>query len=42
MEKLEATQKRHASVITLLAEEIDKMKQLPPEPQKEPIGLASS
>ena len=39
MEKLEATQKRHTSVITLLAEEIDKMKELPPSPAKEPIGF---
>jgi hypothetical protein len=39
MEKLETTQKRHASVISLLAEEIDKMKQLPSEPPKEPIGF---
>ena len=41
MEKLEATQKRHTSVITLLAEEIDKMKRLPPEPPKGRIGFTA-
>jgi ORF6N domain len=39
MEKLETSQKRHASVISLLAEEIDKLKRLPPAPPKRPIGF---
>ena len=39
MEKVEATQKKHASVIGILANEINKMKRLPPEKPKEPIGF---
>ena len=39
MEKIEAAQVRHASVIELLAEEIDNMKALPPEPKKGRIGF---
>ena len=41
MEKVEATQKKHASVIGLLADEIKKMKRLPPEKSKEPIGFVT-
>ena len=39
IEKLEAAQGRHASVIELLAGEIDSMKALPPEPKKGRIGF---
>jgi phage regulator Rha-like protein len=39
LEKVEAAQERHASVITILAEEIDNLKQLPPELPKRPIGF---
>lgn len=39
MEKLEATQKRHASVINILAEEIDQLKKpVPPTPKRQ-IGF---
>jgi hypothetical protein len=38
VEKLEAGQKEHASVIEILAEEIDELKRLP-EPPKRPIGF---
>jgi hypothetical protein len=34
MEKLEASQQEHASVINILAEEIDMLKMLPPPPSK--------
>ena len=36
--KLEANQKRHASVINILADEIEDLKRLP-EPSKRPIGF---
>jgi len=36
--KLEVNQKRHASVINILAEEIDDLKRLP-EPTRRPIGF---
>jgi hypothetical protein len=39
VEKLEASHHQHASVITLLAEEIDDLKQPPPIPQKGRIGF---
>ena len=39
VEKLEASQEKHASVITLLAEEIDELKQPPPCPSKLRIGF---
>jgi phage regulator Rha-like protein len=39
VEKLEASHDQHASVITLLAEEIDDLKQPPPIPQKGRIGF---
>jgi phage regulator Rha-like protein len=39
LEKVEDTQKRHTSVISILAEEIDNLKQLPPEPPKRRIGF---
>ncbi len=42
MEKIEASQKSHASVIELLAQEIDQMKELPPEPEKMRIGFSPS
>jgi hypothetical protein len=38
IERLEAGQKEHASIIEILAEEIDELKQLP-EPPKRPIGF---
>jgi len=34
-----SNQDRHASVINLLAEEIDRLKKLPPDPPKKPIGF---
>ena len=34
IEKIEASQREHASVINILAEEIDMMKMLPPSPAK--------
>ncbi len=39
VEKLEASQKRHASVINILAEEIEDLKRLSPEPPKRRIGF---
>ena len=39
IEKLESNQDRHASVINLLAEEIDNLKMLPPEPPRKRIGF---
>jgi hypothetical protein len=39
MEKIESTQKKHSSIIGLLVDEINKMKRLPPESPKEPIGF---
>jgi phage regulator Rha-like protein len=39
MEKLEATQKKHGSVITILAEEIDHLKKPAPLPPKRRIGF---
>jgi len=38
VEKLEAGQKKHASIISLLAEEIDELKLLPEPPAKRRIG----
>jgi hypothetical protein len=38
VEKLEANQKRHASVINILADEINQLKKLP-EPSKRRIGF---
>jgi hypothetical protein len=39
IEKIEATQGRHASVINLLAEEIERLKRLPAAPPKRRIGF---
>jgi hypothetical protein len=39
IEKVEATQKKHASIIAILVDEINKMKKLPPEKPKWPIGF---
>ena len=39
VEKLEASQEQQASVITLLAEEIDELKEPPPCPPKVRIGF---
>jgi hypothetical protein len=39
VEKLEASQKRHASVINILAEQIEDLKQPPVEPPKRRIGF---
>jgi len=41
IQKLEAAQQRHASVINILAEEIEEMKRLP-EPPKRRIGFKAS
>ena len=41
MEKIEAAQERHTSVIELLVEEIDRMKELPPEAEKTRIGFSA-
>ena len=41
MEKIEAAQDRHTSVIELLAEEIDRMKELPPQAEKTRIGFSA-
>lgn len=42
IEKIEASQDQHASVINILAEEIDNLKQLPPDPPKRRIGFATT
>jgi hypothetical protein len=39
MEKLEATQKQHSSVITVVVDEIKKLKAAPPQPPKRRIGF---
>jgi len=39
IEKLEVNQDHHSSVINLLAEEIERLKELPPDPPKKPIGF---
>ncbi len=39
MEKLEATQKRHTSVIAVVVEEIKKLKTPTPAPPRRPIGF---
>ena len=41
IEKLEANQGQHASVINILAEEIDNLKLLPPEPPRKRIGFTA-
>jgi hypothetical protein len=41
IDKLEAAQVRHASVIELLAKEIDMLQEPPPLPAKERIGFTS-
>ena len=41
MEKIETAQERHTSVIELLAEEIERMKELPPQAEKKPIGFSA-
>lgn len=41
LEKVERNQEQHASVINILAEEIDALKQLPPEPPRNPIGFVT-
>jgi hypothetical protein len=41
VEKLEAAQKEHGSIIGILAEEIDEMKRLP-EPPKRRIGFKTN
>ena len=41
VEKLESAQKKHGSIIAVLAEEIDEMKRLP-EPHKRRIGFKAS
>ena len=41
IEKIEATQGRHASVINILAEEIERLKRLPALPPKRRIGFES-
>jgi len=39
IERLEANQDKQASVINLLADEIDQLKEPPPDPPKKPIGF---
>jgi hypothetical protein len=39
VEKLEASQQRHASVLSLLADEINRLAEAPPDPTKEQIGF---
>jgi methyl-accepting chemotaxis protein len=39
LEQIESRMDEHASVINILAEEINNMKALPPEPEKRPIGF---
>jgi hypothetical protein len=39
IDRLETLQKRHTSVINVLADEIDRLKRLPPDPPKRPIGF---
>ena len=41
LEKVEQAQEQHASVINILADEIDALKQLPPDPPRNPIGFIS-
>ena len=41
IEKLEANHNQHASVINILAEEIDNLKLLPPEPPRKRIGFTA-
>jgi hypothetical protein len=42
MEHLETVQKRHTSVINILADEIEELKRLPPVPPKRRIGFAET
>jgi hypothetical protein len=42
MDKLEATQKRHTSVITVVVDEIKKLKAAPPTPPKRRIGFKTA
>ncbi len=42
MEKLEATQKQHTSVITVVVDEIKKIKAAPPTPSKRQIGFKAT
>ena len=42
IEKIEASQVQHASVINILAEEIDNLKQLPLDPPKRRIGFEAA
>ena len=39
LDKVEQAQEQHASVINILADEIDALKQLPPDPPRNPIGF---
>ena len=41
VEKIEASQKRHSSVIALLADEIDRLKEPPPLPPKGRMGFTA-
>ena len=41
LEKFERTQEQYASVINILAEEIDNLKQLPPQPPRRRIGFVA-
>jgi hypothetical protein len=42
VEHLESTQKRHTSVIGILADEIDELKRLPAPPPRRRIGFTGS
>jgi hypothetical protein len=39
IEKLEANQKQHSSVITVVVDEIKKLKAAPPQPRKHRMGF---
>jgi hypothetical protein len=39
LEAVERNQEQNASVINILADEIDALKQLPPEPARKPMGF---
>jgi hypothetical protein len=42
LDRVEASQQQHANVIQLLADEIDQLKQPPPDPPRRPIGFKTS
>jgi len=42
LERVEATQDHHSSIINILADEIEDLKQLPADPPKRPIGFVAA